>query len=309
MKKIIKKLLDSYLFIISLSLVAGLFLFRQVEFLASYSTIFLGIIFFFSALKINLKEIKDALQDKLILLLGIIFILIITPIFAYYFSLLIAPEIAISMLILFATPAGMATPFLCEICKGKYNLSLVLCVVTSLLAPISIPLLIKFILGTEIEVEFINIFLSLIKIILIPFVLANVIKYFFKKEKIVKIFPATKPISTILIGLIVMGLIAKNAEATKIALQEKSVEYLIPLFIIFGLIHITSYFLFFWKNKQERIALSISFTYMNITLAIYLAGNFFNTPEIIIPIILAELPWSLLLVPFKWLVNKKPRTT
>lgn len=45
--------------------------------------------------------------------------------------------------------------------------------------------------------------------------------------------------------------------------------------------------------------------YSTIFLAIYLVGQFFTEPNIVIPVVLSVLPWSLLIIPYKYLVNKK----
>ena len=63
----------------------------------------------------------------------------------------------------------------------------------------------------------------------------------------------------------------------------------------------------FSKQEQEafnRVTITICLTYLNFTLAIYLAGKFFNDPKIVVPVVLSVLPWSLLIIPFKYGMKK-----
>ncbi|PLX26754.1 hypothetical protein C0581_03975, partial [Candidatus Parcubacteria bacterium] len=61
MKKLLLGLSNSYVFILSLALVGGLFFSTHTIHLAPHITIFLAIIFFLTALKIDLKEIWKCL--------------------------------------------------------------------------------------------------------------------------------------------------------------------------------------------------------------------------------------------------------
>ena len=298
MKKLLLGLSNSYVFILSLALVGGLFFSTHTIHLAPHITIFLAIIFFLTALKIDLKEIWKCLDDKKLLIITNLLMLVIFPIAVYYLALFVYPKLAIAFLILAAMPSGMTAPLLTEICGGKQSLALVLSITTSLLAPFTIPLMIKLLAGATVVVSFSSMSLSLAKIIFIPFILANIIKYFWEKQ-IKKTYKTFKPISIMLMGAIIMGVIAKQA-TNIMKFENEYLIYLGLLFAFFIFIHVISYVVIFWKNKKERIATTISLTYFNFTLAIYLAGEFFNEPHIVIFVILSVIPWAILLVPFKY---------
>ncbi|PLX29079.1 hypothetical protein C0581_00030, partial [Candidatus Parcubacteria bacterium] len=238
------------------------------------------------------------LDDKKLLIITNLLMLVIFPIAVYYLALFVYPKLAIAFLILAAMPSGMTAPLLTEICGGKQSLALVLSITTSLLAPFTIPLMIKLLAGATVVVSFSSMSLSLAKIIFIPFILANIIKYFWEKQ-IKKTYKTFKPISIMLMGAIIMGVIAKQA-TNIMKFENEYLIYLGLLFAFFIFIHVISYVVIFWKNKKERIATTISLTYFNFTLAIYLAGEFFNEPHIVIFVILSVIPWAILLVPFKY---------
>jgi hypothetical protein len=47
---------------------------------------------------------------------------------------------------------------------------------------------------------------------------------------------------------------------------------------------------------------------MNFTLAIYLAGNFFTDPNVLLSAVLIIFPWALLLLPFKYALQRFLKT-
>ena len=295
---------QSYVFVLIASLAIGVGFHSRVVFLAPYSTLFLAIIFFLSALKINLKESFRYLSDKKMLFSVNVFMLLILPVIVYFATEFIYPSLALPFMILAAMPSGMTSPFLSEISGGTQSLALVFTVSTSLLAPITVPLIIGVLAGTEVSVGFLTMFLSLAKVIFIPFILAHIVKYFWE-EKVRVITKNSRPVSMILLGLLIVGIVAKQADAILSSIQGgTSFIYLIGLFILFIAFHVFGYFLVFWRNKKDRVTITVCLTYLNFTLAVYLADQFFKEPHILIPIVLSVLPWSILLIPFKYFVKR-----
>ena len=54
----------------------------------------------------------------------------------------------------------------------------------------------------------------------------------------------------------------------------------------------------FKQKKENRIAVAIGAAYMNNGMAIVLATSYFK-PEVLVLMVLSELPWNTLLGPFK----------
>ncbi|MFA4954075.1 MAG: bile acid:sodium symporter [Patescibacteria group bacterium] len=292
-----------YIFILLASLALGLILPHYAVLLAPYSTIFLGIIFFLSALKIDLKEVSRYLKDRKMIVLANAIMLVIYPLIVYYLMRFIYPDLALAFLLLAAMPAGMTSPLLAEICGGRQSLALVLTVTTSLLAPFTIPLVIKYTVGAEISVDVFSLFLTLVKVIFVPFILANVVKYIWPK-KIKAWFPALSPISMALLGLIILGIVATQAATILGGVNAKFLLTLLALFLLFIAFHLVGYYSVYWRDRADRISITICLTYMNFILAIYLAGKYFNQPGVVVPVILSVLPWSLLIIPFKFMLRK-----
>ncbi len=304
MRYILDKFIDSYFLIILASLLLGVIFSGQTVFLAQYSTLFLGTIFFLSALKIDLKEVVKYFDDKKMIVVANIFMLIVLPIAVYYLTSAIFPSLAMAFLILAAMPTGMTAPLLAEVVGGKQSLALIFTISTSLLAPITVPAVIKLVGGADVAVSFFDMFISLAKVIFIPFILANIAKYFWD-DTVEKISYTFKSISVIFLSLLIIGIVAKQADAIIDGLfGGESLLYLVLLFIFFGILHILGYFAVFWRKKPDRITITVCLTYMNFTLAIYLVDKFFEDPYIVVPVVLSVLPWSILLIPFRYLSTK-----
>ena len=78
------------------------------------------------------------------------------------------------------------------------------------------------------------------------------------------------------------------------------------LFTVSALLHTIGWFIF-WKGKlKDNIAGSLSLGYMNLSLATVLAAQYFG-PEVLLVVLLFELPWDLMLIPFDRVVKKVKR--
>jgi predicted Na+-dependent transporter len=75
------------------------------------------------------------------------------------------------------------------------------------------------------------------------------------------------------------------------------------LYLVFILLHLIGYLICFRQNKKNRIAVAIGAAYMNNGMAIVLATSYFK-PEVLVLMVLSELPWNTLLGPFKKVVSK-----
>jgi BASS family bile acid:Na+ symporter len=163
--------------------------------------------------------------------------------------------------------------------------------------------MIKLLAGTSVDVSFFEMFLTLAKVIFIPFVLAQIIKKFAQRQ-ILAIAPTFKPISVVLLGLLIAAVVSKQADPILAGLKDgQSWIYLGYLFGLFIVFHIVGYMTVFWRTHRDRITTTVCMAYMNFTLAIVLANEFFNEPEIVVPVVLSVLPWAILLSPFKWITS------
>ncbi len=297
----IRSITESHYIVIGLAFVVGLFYPKLVLGMVNWSTFFLALIFFLSSLKIDLKEVKKFFSDIPLLLLVNIFALFVLPIFVYYLFNLFWPSLAIAFLILSAMPVGMTAPLLTEISGGRQSMALVLTITTSLLAPVTVPLIIKILAGASVVVSFWDMFILLATVIYVPFILAQIIKKYWQGiiNKTEYLF---KPISVILLGLLIVVIVAKQSDMIWGGFSNWL--YIESLFIFFIILHILGYFIMFWKQREYKLTISVCLTYMNFTLAIELVNNFFTEPNILIPVVFSVIPWAVMFIPFKYLANR-----
>lgn len=283
---------QSYLFMAVLALVFGLF-FPQARALMAINTLLLQIIFFLSCLKIEPRALFTHLKDWRLLAMSNALMLIGFPAAVWLIGLPSHSEFGFALFLLAAMPVGMTAPLLVEVAGGKQSIAMVLTVTTSLLAPITVPLMTKALYGAQIAVDASSMFKQLALIIFVPFILAMVAKALLPKT-VATLGKKTKIISVILLGLLIAGAVAK--QSTPILSESTHfwtfVGTLILLYGFFLALHFAGYFSFWWEPKDIKQASSITLTYMNFTLAIFLASEFFPEPGIIIPLVLAIIPWA-----------------
>lgn len=303
----IKKLADPmrlYFVVLVVAVFSGMFFPRQLSFLAGNSTIILGIIFFLGALKIDLVDLKKVWHLKTTIIIFNFLMLIGLPVVVYLIAKAIVPEYAIALLILSAMPTGMATPFLADIVGGSETLSMMMTVTTSLLAPFTIPLVISYLVGVTVGVDFWQMFFSVAQIIFIPFLLAWVVRYFLPRV-VNKLKGEVNVISIIFLGLLVAGIVAQQSSSIVNSLISSELFRSLGIVtVVVGSFYVLGYFLYFRKVGQDRLTLTVSFANMNFTLAIFLANKYFADPKIIVPITMAVVPWFAFIVIFKYLFGK-----
>lgn len=296
------KLTESYIFILLVAVTTGLLLPKQANFLFSYISLFLAIIFFLASIKLDLSQFFIEIKNVKIIIFLALFMMLILPAIVYFIAKPLVPTYAFALLLLAAMPAGMTAPLLSEMAGGKTSLALVFVVITSLIAPFTIPFVLKILVGKVVVLSFVDMFLKLAKLIFIPFLLAQIIRSFFH-EKIKITYWALKPISIFLLGLLIAGVVANQATVIKTNLAS----FLPAVLIMSAYFLLMPYLTLFVTKKYEastRISIAVAVTFTNFTLGIYIAATFFPEPNILIPIILSVLPWSLAFIPFKYLAKK-----
>lgn len=304
MNSIHKPLSKSYILVMITALMFGLFL-PATSYLIPWNTLFLQVIFFLSCLKINPSQVGSFLKDWKFLLLTNCLMLIGFPLTVWLVINPFFPNMGLALFLLAAMPVGMTTPLLVEVVGGKQTIAMVLTVTTSLLTPFTIPLLTKVLYGTSISVDALGMFKQLVLVIFLPFILALLTR---------KTLPAlverakskTKPFSILLLGLLIAGAVSKQSHQVLELSRNvwQLILIIVSLYAFFLILHVIGYFAFWWKKRTDRSTTSVALTYMNFTLAIFLAAQFFPKPEILLPLVLSILPWATLLPVWKWASKK-----
>lgn len=299
MNRVYSWISESYIVVMIVAVLFGLFI-PKTHYLIPWNMFFLQVIFFLSCLKINPHQITKFLSDWKFILLANALMMIGFPVLVWALIDPFFPNIGLALFLLAAMPVGMTAPLLVDVVGGKQVIAMVLTTTSSLLAPFTIPLLTKLLYGASVTVDALEMFLRLLSVIFIPFIMAMVAR---------KIFPnltesmksKTKPISILLLGLLISGAIAKQSHQV---LELSSnlwqlVLLIVSLYAFFFVLHVIGYFAFWWKSHSVKNTVSVALTYMNFTLAIFLASQFFPEPKILLPLVLSIIPWATLLPGWK----------
>ena len=169
-------------------------------------------------------------------------------------------------------PGGTASNVITYLSKGDVALSVGMTGVNTLLAPVLTPAITYLLLKTSVHVDVLSMFLSIVKVVIVPIVLGFVINHFFGKytSKASEVLPL---ISVAAIALIVASVVSHNA--------QKILETGAVVFAVVVLHNVLGYLAGFLLGillkfpLSKRKALSVEIGMQNSGLATSLAGTAF----------------------------------
>jgi BASS family bile acid:Na+ symporter len=260
----------------------------------------LMIMLFFVFLKTDLMHVLENMKEFKLMAYIALFYMIILPLLLFFLINLFDPRLATGILLLTSMPAGVASPSLTDIVRGNIALSMSIVIITSLIAPFTVPLLFGLIKIGNLSVDPVAMFKDLIIIVFIPMLIAQIIKKYFPLL-IVRNQHLFTSFNIILLFIIVY--VVFSSQRNMILGDTKNLVWQIAfLYLIFILLHIVGYLLGYKQKKENKIAMAIGAAYMNNGLAIVLAAIHFD-PFILFLMVLAEIPWNTLLAPFRYVIN------
>lgn len=167
-------------------LVAGFALYvpDQFTWIAPYISLLLGIVMFGMGMTLSLEDFKLVLKQPKGVIIGVLAQFIIMPSMAYFLAktLQLPPQVAVGVILVGACPGGTASNVMTFLAKGNTALSVTITSITTLLAPIFTPAIIYFLASEWLEVSASAMFISVVKIVLVPIFLGIVVKLVFKRK-------------------------------------------------------------------------------------------------------------------------------
>jgi ACR3 family arsenite transporter len=262
--------------------------------------ILLGMMLFFVFLKIDVLEILENIKNyRLMTYLGLVYAIII-PILFYFLFRIFDRELALGILLLVSMPAGVSSPALTDILKGNISLAMSIVLVTQILAPFTVPFLF-WIIGTRgLEINKLFLLRDIAILVFLPLILAQITKRNFPSpvKKSQHLFTSANIIILFVFVYIMISSQRNIIINNPVSLLWKTAI----LYLVFILLHVIGYFIRFRESKDRRIAMSVTAAYMNNGLAIVLASSYFG-PDILILMVLSEIPWNTLLAPFNSIIR------
>ena len=251
--------------------------------MTNYTALFLAAAMFGMGTSIETRDFKNLLKAPKIIFLGALCQYTIMPLLALGLSVLfkLPKDIALGVILVGACPGGTASNVLSHIAEGDLAYSVLLTVASTLLAPIVTPLLVYLMAGSIVEVSFMSMFISIIKVIVIPVGLGIITNTILKSKikKIDFIFPL---ISSMAIALIIAAIVGLNAE--KIMTSGLLVFAVVIIHNFLGLLVGLGVGKIVGLNYDKKSTLSIEVGTQNSGLAVVLANtNFALNPLAALP--------------------------
>lgn len=258
--------------------------------------VLLGLMLFFVFLKIDAIGIIENIRNyKLMIYIASVYMFII-PLVFYFSIILFDADLAVGILLLTAMPAGVSTPALTDIVKGNVSLSMSLAIVSQMIAPFTVPLLFWVINFNGLAINKLLVFRDIAILVFLPMILSQLIKTYFPiaVRKTQHLFTSAN-----VLLLFSFVFVAISSQRDVILGNPVSLIWKIAvLYFVFILLHVAGYLICFKETKENRIAVAIGAAYMNNGMAIVLAASYFK-PEILVLMVLSEIPWNTLIAPFK----------
>jgi BASS family bile acid:Na+ symporter len=247
-------------------------------------------------LKIDAIEVFEKIRNfRLMIFISVVY-MIIVPVLFYFLTIFFDRQLATGLLLLTAMPAGVSSPALVDLLKGNIPLAMSIAVVTQIIAPFTVPLLFWIIGSKNLEINILLVFKDIVMLIFIPMILAQSAKRFFPHAISRRQHLFTSVNVFVLFSFVYIAISSQRdiIIANPVSLIWKTVI----LYLVFTLLHATGYLMGFRQNKENKIAYAVTSAYMNNGMAIVLASAYFG-PDILILMVLSELPWNTLPAPFK----------
>ncbi|MED3763285.1 bile acid:sodium symporter family protein [Ureibacillus sp. FSL K6-8385] len=243
--------------------------------ISPWITTLLGIVMFGMGMTLKLEDFKYVLMHPKGVIIGIFGQFTIMPLLAFALAKIfqLPPEIAVGVILVGCCPGGTASNVMTFLAKGNTALSVTITSCTTLLAPIITPALIYFLASEWLPVSFMAMFMSVVKVVLIPIILGILAQMFFKPvvEKSIDILPT---ISVIAIVLIVAAVVSGSRDK----ILESGLLILAIVILHNGLGYALGYLLakLFHMDYEDKKAVAIEVGMQNSGLGASLAATHFD---------------------------------
>ncbi len=241
----------------------------------SWVNYLLMIVMFGMGLTLKIEDFKLVFTRPKDILLGCLAQFTVMPLLAFALSKIfnLDPALMAGVVLVGTCPGGTSSNVITYLSKGDVALSVGMTSVNTLLAPILTPAITYLLLRTTVQVDILAMFLSIVKVVIVPIALGFIINKFFGKftQKIVKILPM---ISVIAICMIVATVVSHNA--------SKILSTGALVFVVVILHNCLGYACGFGLGKALKLnpsktkALSVEIGMQNSGLATSLAGTAFQ---------------------------------
>ena len=236
--------------------------------------ILLGIILFGMGTTLKIEHFVNVFKKPKEIILGVSAQYLIMPLIAFTLASLFSLNEALTVgLVLVGTvPGGTASDVITFLAKGDLALSVSLTAVSTVISPILTPIITLILIGNQIAFNPVDMFISIVQIVIIPIALGLTLNYKFPEfcEELKFYLPT---LSAIVIAIIVAGVIGPNKEAivgsSMIIIAVIILQYFIAMFLGFAVGYLSG------MNRKQIITIAIELCFQNSGLSTSLAKTHF----------------------------------
>ncbi|WP_273705383.1 bile acid:sodium symporter family protein [Leuconostoc mesenteroides] len=196
-------------------------------------SILLMIVLFGMGITLTPNDFKRVARNPLQVILGTIAHYVIMPFIAFLLVHLfgLTGAAAVGVILVGSAPSGTSSNVMSFLSGGDVALDVSIGLLSTLLAPVMIPTLLKLLAGKWVNVPFSSMFFSAFQIVVIPIVLGVIVHTIFKEhvQKVIEIMPL---ISQVAILVIILAVLSANSKT----ILAVSTLILVPVIILHNLL-------------------------------------------------------------------------
>ncbi len=207
---------------------------------------FIQLIMFGMGTEMSWKDFESVLKTPKAVVIGLVCHFTIMPLIAVIIakSFGFEPEIAAGVILMGCVPSGVASNVLAFIAKANMPLSVTIAAISTLIAPIATPFLMKILAGELIEIDFVKMMLHVAEIIIVPIIAGLVVNKLLQNSS--KSLKALMPVLSMFgIFMVILLIVASGRDALL------SIGPL--LFMASMLHHSLGYFCGYWSGKLLKL--------------------------------------------------------
>jgi len=267
--------------------------------LTPWVTHILIFLLFLSFLQLHVEEVWTSWKKHglHLLTLGIIKLLAL-PVSLFFLFDWLWPEYALPVLLLSGVSTGVVAPFISGLVGAQTTLVLGMVVMTSLFLPVSLPLLVRFLSGAELQISFGAMFRLLALVIFLPALLVAVLRRIGPRF-LERLSAVRYPLSLACFAAINLAIFSRYQgffwERPLEILNTTLVAYLLAL-----IFHGVGWTVSRGQKVEVRLAQTVSLAYVNNILVVVFSAHFFG-PLATTLAVMYLLPFFTLIVPLRLL--------
>jgi bile acid:Na+ symporter, BASS family len=204
------------------------------------------LIMFSMGTEMSLKDFEGVVKTPKAVIIGLVSHFTIMPLVGFTLakSFGFPPEIAAGVILMGSVPSGVTSNVLAFIAKANMPLSVTIAAISTLVAPVMTPFLMKILAGQYVEIDFVKMMLHVVEIIIVPIVLGLIVNKIIRKG--VKWLQKIMPIIS-MCGVLMMLIVIVSS-------GRDSLLKIGPLLFIASIIHhSTGYLLGYWSGRLMRL--------------------------------------------------------